>query len=46
MGHGSVHQPRFQFSGEPIEPLAALRADLRFREDRIHTTLTLRKNAK
>jgi hypothetical protein len=52
--HGSVRQPRFQLGGEAsspaerllLEQLATMRADLRFREDGIHTTLTLRKNAK
>ncbi len=51
--HGTVRQPRFAGSidaGSPmaqmLEEFEAIRADLRLREDGIHTTLTFRKNDK
>lgn len=50
--HGSLRQPKLQKGIDDKSPLsqmldefASIRADLRFREDGIHTTLTLRKGA-
>jgi hypothetical protein len=49
--HGTLRQPKLNPGVEPKAPLgrlleqfATIRADLRFREDGIHTTLTMRKN--
>ena len=49
--HGSLRQPILNPGvdadsplGKMLEEFATLRADLRFREDGIHTTLTLRRN--
>jgi hypothetical protein len=49
--HGSVRQPKLNKgidAGSPmskmLEQFATIRADLRFREDGIHTTLTLKRN--
>jgi len=51
--HGSLRQPTLQPGvdadsplGQVLEEFAAIRADLRFREDGVHTTVTLRKNVK
>lgn len=50
--HGTLRQPKLNPGVEATSPLgrlleqfATIRADLRFREDGIHTTLTFRKNA-
>jgi hypothetical protein len=50
--HGSLRQPKLNPGIEPTSPLgrmleqfATIRADLRFREDGIHTTLTMKRNA-
>jgi hypothetical protein len=49
--HGTLRQPKLNPGveeksplGQLLEQFAAIRADLRFREDGIHTTLTFRKN--
>jgi hypothetical protein len=51
--HGTLRQPKLHPGVDAASPaglllqqLASVRADLRFREDGIHTTVTLRKNAK
>ena len=51
--HGSVRQPKLHAGveaesplGKMLEEFATIRADLRFREDGIHTTLTLRRGGK
>ena len=51
--HGSLRQPKLHSGvdanspmGQMLEQFATIRADLRFREDGIHTTLTLKKNVK
>ena len=50
--HGSLRQPKLHKGIEANSPLgvmleefSSIRADLRFREDGIHTTLTMRKSA-
>jgi hypothetical protein len=50
--HGSLRQPKLNPGIEPTSPLgrmleqfATIRADLRFREDGIHTTITTKRNA-
>ena len=49
--HGSVRQPKLNPGvdaaspmGKLLEQFATIRADLRFREDGIHTTLTMKRN--
>lgn len=49
--HGTLRQPRLSPGveansplGKLLEEFATIRADLRFREDGIHTTLTFRRN--
>ena len=50
--HGTLRQPKLNPGvdansplGQMLEEFATIRADLRFREDGIHTTLTFRRNA-
>ena len=50
--HGSLRQPKLAAGidaksplGQMLENFATIRADLRFREDGIHTTLTMKRNA-
>jgi hypothetical protein len=50
--HGSVRQPKLAKGIDAASPMskmldqfATIRADLRFREDGIHTTLTMKRNA-
>ena len=50
--HGSVRQPKLAKGieltspmGQMLEQFATIRADLRFREDGIHTTLTMKRVA-
>jgi len=50
--HGSIRQPKLAKGidanspmGKMLEQFATIRADLRFREDGIHTTLTMRRNS-
>jgi hypothetical protein len=51
--HGTLRKPKLHSavdpgspSGQLLQQLTSIRADLRFREDGIHTTVTLRKNVK
>src|SRR5205085_2089278 len=49
--HGTLRQPKLHAvidaaspAGALLQQLASIRADLRFREDGVHTTVTLKKN--
>ena len=51
--HGSLRQPKLQPgvdadspAGQLLQQLMSIRADLRFREDGVHTTVTLRRGGK